>query len=376
MSAEDQAQPGGTAPVSARPTGRLVRRWLAHRPALAGLGVLLLVVVACLVGPSLVPHPYDRVYPDYVGVPAGLEAHPSPEQIDAALRRIAARLRVQAEAVTVGGDIARVTLVGPRPIDRRGLVLFERSDLFGPARLVEAAEEGRRLVVEAPVERHRFPFGTDVNGRDLLSRSLKAGQVSLGIGLLASLVALAIGVLYGAVSGYAGGVVDAVMMRIVDILYALPFVFFVILLVVFFGRNMVLVFLAVGAVEWLDMARIVRGRTLSLKQREFVQAAEALGVSPWGVLRRHIIPNTLTPVLVTLTVLVPRVILLESFLSFLGLGVQEPLTSWGALIAEGARTIESGAWMLVFPSLLLTGTLLALNAVGDGLREALDPGGR
>ena len=195
----------------------------------------------------------------------------------------------------------------------------------------------------------------------------------MSIGLLATLVALLIGTLYGATAGYVGGQVDNLMMRLVDILYGLPFIFFVIMLVVFFGRNFVLMFIAVGAVEWLDMARIVRGQTLSIKRQEFVHAAEALGVSTAGIIRRHVIPNTLGPVVVYATLLVPRVILLESFLSFLGLGIQEPMTSWGVLVAEGAKSIQDGAYMLIFPAIFLVLTLLSLNFVGDGLRDALDP---
>jgi oligopeptide transport system permease protein len=163
------------------------------------------------------------------------------------------------------------------------------------------------------------------------------------------------------------------MMRIVDVIYSLPYIFFVILLVVFLGRSTVLMFLAVGAVEWLDMARIVRGQTLSIKRREYIEAAEALGVSSAGILRRHVIPNTLGPVVVYMTLLVPKVILIESFLSFLGLGVQEPATSWGVLISQGARNIQGATWMLLFPSIFLTTTLFALNFLGDGLRDALDP---
>jgi oligopeptide transport system permease protein len=193
------------------------------------------------------------------------------------------------------------------------------------------------------------------------------------IGLLATAVALVIGVGYGATAGYLGGRIDGVMMRVVDILYALPFMFFVIMLVVFFGRHIVLIFIAVGAVEWLDMARIVRGQTLSIKRQEYVEAAQALGVSTGGILRRHVIPNTLGPVAVYMTLLVPKVILLESFLSFLGLGVQEPMTSWGVLISEGARNLQAAPWLLIFPSIFLATTLFCLNFIGDGLRDALDP---
>jgi oligopeptide transport system permease protein len=216
-------------------------------------------------------------------------------------------------------------------------------------------------------------FGTDANGRDLLVRTLNGGQISLMVGLVATAVSLTIGVLYGATAGYLGGRVDSVMMRLVDVLYSLPFMFFVILLMVFFGRNIVLIFVAIGAVEWLDMARIVRGQTLSIKRKEFIEAARAGGVRPTSIIRRHIIPNTLGPVVVYMTLTVPKVILLESFLSFLGLGVQEPMTSWGVLISEGAANMESSWWMLVFPAGFLAVTLFSLNFIGDGIRDALDP---
>ena len=175
------------------------------------------------------------------------------------------------------------------------------------------------------------------------------------------------------VSGYLGGRVDNVMMRFVEILYSLPFMFFVIMLVVFFGRHFVLIFAAIGAIEWLDMARIVRGQTLSLKRREFVEAAHAMGLSNWQIIRRHVIPNTIGPVVVFVTVLVPKVILLESFLSFLGLGVQEPMTSWGSLIAEGTTGMQYVPWLLIYPAVFFVVTLFALNFIGDGLRDALDP---
>ncbi|MBI1776415.1 MAG: ABC transporter permease subunit [Proteobacteria bacterium] len=216
-------------------------------------------------------------------------------------------------------------------------------------------------------------FGTDANGRDLFVRTLYGARVSLMVGLAATSVSLVIGVTYGAIAGYFGGRVDNIMMRLVDVMYSLPFLFFVILLMVFFGRHIVLIFVALGAVEWLTMARIVRGQTLSIKRREYIEAAHAGGVSTAKIIRRHIIPNTIGPVIVYVTLTIPHVILIESFLSFLGLGVQEPYTSWGVLISEGAAQMETAPWMLVFPAVFLAATLFCFNFIGDGLRDALDP---
>ncbi len=215
-------------------------------------------------------------------------------------------------------------------------------------------------------------LGTDQLGRDLLVRVLYGGRISLGVGLCATFVALTIGVVYGAVAGYLGGRADAVMMRLVDIIYALPFTIFVILLMVFFGRNIILLFVAIGAVEWLTMARIVRGQIMALKKMEFIEAARSLGYGNRRIIFRHLLPNALGPIIVYTTLTIPAVMLLEAFLSFLGLGVQPPMSSWGTLIKDGAEKMEEYWWLLVFPGALFSLTLFSLNFLGDGLRDALD----
>ena len=218
-----------------------------------------------------------------------------------------------------------------------------------------------------------FLLGTDTLGRDLFSRILYGARVSLMVGFVATGVALIIGVSWGIIAGYFGGKIDSVMMRIVDVLYGLPFIIFIILLMVIFGRNIWLLFGAIGAVEWLTMARIVRGQVLTIKNQEYVLAAQAMGVSNIQMFRKHIFPNILGPIAVYATLTIPQVMLLEAFLSFLGLGIQPPMSSWGTLIRYGVESMEEYSWLLIYPGLTFTITLFALNFFGDGLRDALDP---
>ncbi|THF56630.1 ABC transporter permease [Ollibium composti] len=348
-------------------------RLKANRAAMVSLCYLILMAIVCIAGPWFVPHNYTTIYSDYVRTPPSFSAYPKAEMVQGALDDVLKRMRVDLKDWKLEDSRAVVTVTATRPIDERYLRYIDRSDTFDDAKVEAKSNDGLEMTFSAAVRQQYFFFGTDNVGRDLLSRTLMAGRISLSIGLLAGVVAVVIGVLYGSTAGFIGGKVDEVMMRIVDVLYSLPFIFFVIMLVVFFGRNFVLMFLAVGAVLWLDMARIVRGQALSIRRQEYVQAAEALGVGARGILSRHVIPNLLGPVVIYMTLLVPQVIILESFLSFLGLGVQEPMTSWGVLISTGAKNIGTANWLLLFPAFFLVSTLFALNFVGDGLRDALDP---
>jgi len=355
------------------PLARSAARYRRNIPAIGALAALVAFFLFAFIGPFLAPLPFDRAFTSYVKAAPSLIAHPTRVEAERALHSVANRMRATLAEFEIDATRARATLTAERPIDVRLIAYFERSDAFGPATIDETSDDGRRIVVMAPLRRIPLYAGADDNGRDLLSRMMVGTRVSFIVGALGSAVALIVGVAYGAFAGFVGGRVDLVMMRLVDALYALPFIFFVILLVAFFGRRFELIFLAIGAVEWLDMARLARGQTLSLKRQEFVAAAEAMGVRPMTILTRHVAPNLMGPIAAFLAVLTPRVILLESFLSFLGLGVQEPMTSLGVLVADGARNIEDAPWLVLFPSALLSAILLAFNFVAEGLREALDP---
>ncbi|WP_320194587.1 ABC transporter permease [Agrobacterium rosae] len=348
-------------------------RFRRNTAAMAGAVMLVLITLFSFLGPHFVSHTYDQVFSSYVSVPPSLEARPDVTNLQSVMEGIAGRARVDLKEFAVEGQTFTATVTSATAVDPRTTRYFDRANEFENTKVVATEDDGRTLKLTGDVNREYFFVGTDSNGRDLLVRIMLGGQISIAVGVLASLVSLGIGVVYGATAGYIGGRVDNAMMRFVEILYSLPFVFLVVVLVVFFGRSFILIFLVIGAVEWLDMARIVRGQTLALKRREFVGAAQALGLTDWQIIRRHIIPNTIGPVVVFVTVVVPKVILLESFLSFLGLGVQAPLTSWGALISEGASNMQSAPWLLIFPAIFFVMTLFSLNFVGDGLRDALDP---
>ena len=254
------------------------------------------------------------------------------------------------------------------------LIFISIISIFGPFFIQYGfSDTDWSSIYQPPSLENGHYLGTDGNGRDLLVRILHGGRLSLSIGVIATFVSVFIGVIYGTIAGFFGGKLDTFMMRVVEILYAMPYLIFVIILMVVFGRNIYFLFIAIGAVEWLTMARIVRGQTISLKEKEFIETSRALGQSNTLIIIKHIIPNLAGPIIVYITLMVPSVIILESFLSFLGLGVQEPLTSWGVLISEGSREMETAWWLLIFPGSFMVITLASLNFIGDGLRDAIDP---
>lgn len=244
--------------------------------------------------------------------------------------------------------------------------------LLGPHLSVHSYEEQDLLLVNQPPG-GSYWFGTDSLGRDLFTRVCYGARISLSIGVLTSVICMVIGVLYGGISGYVGGRVDEIMMRIVEVIYSIPFLLYVILLMVLLGPGLKSIFIALGLVYWQSMARVVRGQVLALKEQEYIYAARLLGAGTWRILLRHLIPNTMGPIIVSMTLLVPQAIFSEAFLSFLGLGVSAPMASWGVLANDGIQGLRNYPWQLFFPALFISITMLAFNFVGDGLRDALDP---
>jgi oligopeptide transport system permease protein len=323
-----------------------------NRVALFGLCAFCAVAFVCLIGPYFTGYTYEQTD---ISLKASAPMEPvfvcsEALKTGESKRRLVALSNLQDEFLDRSKS-DRAAIV--RKI-ARGEVYREGNTMFGPSS-------------------QRHVFGTDPLGRDLLTRVLIGGRISLAVGFAATLVSVCIGVLWGAIAGFWGGKMDTLMMRTADILYALPFTVIVILLMVMFGRNFILLFVAIGCVEWLTMARIVRGQIISLKNQEFIEAAISLGLPSHRILFRHLIPNVMGPIIIYATLTFPEVMLLEAILSFLGLGVQPPLSSWGVLIDEGSRTMETSIWLLVFPAAFFSLTLFSLNFLGDGLRDALDP---
>ncbi|HEY5895191.1 MAG TPA: ABC transporter permease subunit [Chthoniobacterales bacterium] len=325
-----------------------------NKLAILGLVNFLLITLFCLLGPFFVPYTFDEQA-------RTLQSCRPMEKIFSRIQERKGKV-VRTDFIPFSKILDENAFINMAPEERKSNVANLEAG--------EAVQAGR-YKYELSARRHLL--GTDALGRDLLVRIMYGGRISIGVGLAATAVSILIGVIYGAVSGYLGGKLDVVMMRTVDILYTIPFTIFVILLMVFLPPSIFLLFMAIGAVEWLTMARIVRGEISALRHREFVEAAVSLGLGRLHIIFRHLIPNVLGSVIVYSTLTVPQVMLLEAVLSFLGLGVQPPMSSWGVLIDDGAKTIETTPWLLLFPAAIFSLTLFSLNFLGDGLRDALDP---
>lgn len=350
-------------------------RLKANRAALWSAWYLVFMALLCVFGPWFTPHEFTTIYQDYNRVPPSFSSYPKPEMIDLAVKDAVQRSRVQLAGWEEKDGKILITITSAKPIDERMTRYIDRSSVFEGTQVVSKSADSLKLVMSTSVEKQYFYFGTDNSGRDMLTRTLMAGRVSLAIGLLAGLVAVVIGVLYGATAGFTGGKTDEVMMRIVDVLYALPFIFFVIMLVVFFGRNFVLMFLAVGAVLWLDMARIVRGQALSIREREYITAAESIGCSTWRIVWHHLFPGVLPLWLVGVSGGMAAIALTEVGLSFLGLGIEPPTPSFGGLIYDGTgiRQFERHAHLLIFSATPVILFSYAWNMLGDALVDIVQP---
>jgi oligopeptide transport system permease protein len=323
-----------------------------NRVALFGLYAFGVIALLCLAGPYFTGYTYEQTE-------ISLKASAPMEPI---FLRVEAFKAGAPKKSFIAFSNLEDEFLDKTKSDRKQIVAkIARGDIYREGKITYGPSTRRHL------------FGTDPLGRDLLTRVLIGGRISLAVGFAATVVSVCIGVLWGAIAGFLGGNIDTLMMRFADILYALPFTVIVILLMVMFGRNIILLFVAIGAVEWLTMARIVRGQIISLKNQEFIEAAISLGLPGHRILFRHLIPNVLGPIIIYATLTFPEVMLLEAILSFLGLGVQPPLSSWGVLIDEGSRTMETSIWLLVCPAFFFSLTLFSLNFLGDGLRDALDP---
>jgi oligopeptide transport system permease protein len=320
--------------------------------ALFGLGAFCLIALACLIGPLLTGYGYEQTE---------LSLKASAPLVPIVLRT------QELPGVDPRKNFIALTNVADDFLDRSDA---ERDQITERVARGETLKEG---TFTYQLSNRRHLLGTDALGRDLLTRLFVGGRISLAVGFAATLVAAIVGVLWGAIAGFAGGKIDDIMMRSADIIYALPFTVVVILLMVLFGQNFILLFVAIGLVEWITMARIVRGQVNSLKHQEFIEAAVSLGLGTWRIMSRHLIPNVLGSIIIYSTLMVPQIMLLEAILSFLGLGVQPPLSSWGVLIDDGAKTMETSPWLLLFPAAIFSLTLFSLNFLGDGLRDALDP---
>jgi oligopeptide transport system permease protein len=323
-----------------------------NRIALLGLWTFALIAIVCIAGPFFTGFSYEST------------------EITLKASAPLERILLKTELRKVGGPKETYLALSSLEDEFLEKSVAERRAIV---KQVESGDGYREGNVTYRLSNQRHFFGTDPLGRDLLTRVLIGGRISLAVGFAATVVSIVIGVIWGVVAGFAGGKVDTIMMRFVDVLYALPFTVVVILLMVTFGRNFVLLFVAIGAVEWLNMSRIVRGQIIALKNQEFIEAAISLGLSACRIMFRHLIPNVMGSIIIYTTLTVPNVMLLEAVLSFLGLGVQPPLSSWGVLIDEGSRTMETSIWLLFFPAIFFSLTLFSLNFLGDGLRDALDP---